>query len=95
MKAAAQDCITPRVLRELAKEIAPILTTIYRSSLKTGVVPIDWREALVITVFKKGEHYNAANYMPIYLISIPCKILEHVLVGAIMDHLDSNNILCP
>ena len=32
IKAAAQDCITPRVLRELAKEIAPILTTICRSS---------------------------------------------------------------
>ena len=63
--AAGPDGITPRVLRELAKEVAPALTTIYRSSLKTGVVPSDWEEALVTLVFGKGKHYNAANYRPI------------------------------
>ena len=55
-KAAGPDGFTPRVLRELAKQIAPILTTIYRSSLKTGVVPSDWKEALVTPVFRKGEY---------------------------------------
>ena len=94
-KAAGPDSITPLVLHELTKEIVPILTTIYRSSLKTGVIPSDWNKALVTPVFKRGQHYNAANYRPISLISIPCKILKHMLVGVIIDHLESNNILCP
>ena len=40
-KAAGPDGIPPRVLRELSREIAPILTTICRSSLNTGAVPGD------------------------------------------------------
>ncbi|KAI8490996.1 hypothetical protein Bbelb_314150 [Branchiostoma belcheri] len=94
-KAAGPDGITPRVLalKELAKELSPILTTIYQSSLRTGQVPQDWKEALVTPVFKKGEHYKASNYRPISLTSVPAKILEHVLVSSIMHHLESNNIL--
>lgn len=94
-KAAGPDGISPRVLKELATEIAPILTTIYTSSLQSGQVPADWREALVTPVFKKGEHYNASNYRPISLTSIPCKIMEHILVSNIMSHLETNNILSP
>ena len=35
-KAPGPDGISPRVLRELAAEVAPILTIIYRSTLETG-----------------------------------------------------------
>ena len=82
------------MLRELSREIAPILTTIYRSSLNTGAVPGDWREALVSPVFKKGVHYNPINYRPISLSSMPCKVLEHILTSATMTHLESH-ILTP
>ena len=95
-KAAGPDGITLRVLRELHKEVAPILTAIYRSSLQTGVVPDDWKEALVAPVFKKGEQYDPINYRPISLTSIPYKILEHITSAcATMDHLDTNSILAP
>jgi len=53
------------------------------------------REALVKPVFRKGEHYNPANHRPISLTSIPCKLLEHILVSSIMQHLESNSILSP
>ena len=48
-------------------------------SLQMGKEPKDWRDALVIPVFKKGEHYN-----PAFLTSIPCKLLQHILVESIM-----------
>ena len=53
------------------------------------------REALVKLVFKKGQHYNPANHRPISLTSIPCKLLKHILVSSIMQHLESNSILSP
>ena len=46
-KATGPDGLSPRVLKELSSEIAPILTIIYRASLRTGIVPSDWRTALV------------------------------------------------
>ena len=89
-KACGNDNIHPRVLRELAVYIAPILTTIYNSSLETGEIPQDWRDANVCPIYKKGNHYDPANYRPVSLTSVPCKILEHVLTSALMNHLESN-----
>jgi hypothetical protein len=42
-------------------------------------VPSDWRQANVISVFKKGEKYLASNYRPISLTCICYKVLEHIV----------------
>ena len=44
-KASGPDEISPKILKELHHEIAPILTLIFNLSLETGVVPLDWRRA--------------------------------------------------
>ena len=49
--------------------------------------------AHVTPIYKKGEHYDPANYRPVSLTSVPCKIMEHILVSQIMSHLENNNIL--
>ena len=51
-KAAGPDEIKPRVLKELATEIAPILTIIFQISLESGVVPSDWKTGRVAPVYK-------------------------------------------
>ena len=92
-KACGRDNIHPRVLRELADEVAPILSIIYQSSIDIGKVPSDWRDANVSPIYKKGNHYDPANYRPVSLTSVPCKILEHLVTSALMNHLEDNNIL--
>jgi hypothetical protein len=57
-KAAGPDNIRPRVLKELATEIAPILTIIYRKSLRSGAIPRDWKQA---NSTKKGK---LSTYLP-------------------------------
>ena len=64
-KAYGPDQIGPRVLKEMASTIAPILTIIFRKSIKTGTVPEDWRTADIAPIFKKGQKYVAANYRPV------------------------------
>ena len=92
-KASGPDQISPRVLKELATELAPILTVIFQSSLSTGCVPSDWRDAHVSPIYKKGEQYNPANYRPVSLTCITCKLMEHIVVSALMDHLEGNHTL--
>jgi hypothetical protein len=43
--------------------------------------------------YKKGEKYNAANYRPISLTCISCKIMEHVITKHVLNHLESNSLL--
>ena len=65
------DEIHPRVLRELAEEIAEPLSIIYQRSLLTGEVPEDWRLANVTPTYKKGCREDPGNYRPVSLTSVP------------------------
>lgn len=94
-KSSGPDNIPAILLKETASEVSPILTHIYNQSLKTGVLPDDWKKAHIAPVFKKGDKTKAENYRPISLTSIACKTLEHILVSSIMKHLDTYSILSP
>ena len=74
-KATGPDEIPSRILKQYAQEFAPHLTHIFNISLSRGEVPIDWRQANVIPIFKKGEKYLASNYRPVSLTCICCKLL--------------------
>ena len=69
-KAMVPDGLHPRILKQLAATIAPILQVTFQKSLNTGKVPSDWKQANVSPIFKKGERYNAANYRPVSLTCI-------------------------
>ena len=92
-KACGPDNVSCRILRELAPELAPVLTAIFDQSLSTGEIPDDWSQALVAPIFKKGNRHAAANYRPVSLTSVPCKIFEHILCSHIRGHLDKHGIL--
>jgi len=49
------DEISPRLLQELHTEMAPILTIIFQRSLGTGIVPKDWKNAIITPQLKKGQ----------------------------------------
>ena len=44
-KASGPDEFSPKILKELHHDIAPILTLIFNLSLETGVIPLGWRRA--------------------------------------------------
>jgi hypothetical protein len=92
-KACGPDGIRPRVLKELCYELAPALTVLFQSSLSSGTVPADWRDAHVAPIFKKGEQYDPANYRPVSLTSVVCKLLEHIIVSGVMKHFEDHKIL--
>ena len=62
--------IKPLVLKELRKEITPVIQVIFERSLETGQLPKDWTSARVSPLFKKGDKSDPANYRPISLTCI-------------------------
>ena len=94
-KAAGQDDIMPRVLKELAIEISSILTLIFNKSYQSAEVPSIWRTAHVCPIYKKGKTFEAINYRSVSLTCIAYKLMEHVVTSNIMVHADRNNIMNP
>ena len=92
-KAARPDQIPCRILKELSKVLAPMLTIIYRQSLDAGKLPKQWLHANVTPVFKKGTTCLAENYRPVSLTCVACKIMEHIICTHVRGHLDRHGIL--
>ena len=82
-----------RFTKSAAEELYLYSSRIYQFSLDTGSVPADWREALIVPLFKKGLKHLASNYRPVSLTSVACTVLEHIVHSNIMRHLDQNNML--
>ncbi|KAG9461290.1 hypothetical protein GDO78_017389 [Eleutherodactylus coqui] len=73
----------PMVLRELRDVIARPLYLIFVDTIKTGVVPLDWRIANVVPIYKKGTKSKPGNYRLVSLSSVTGKIFEGFLRDAI------------
>ena len=67
---------------------AECLSLMYNKSIEQGELPLDWKTAHVTPVYKSGSQHSASNYRPISLTSIPCKLLEHILLGGILEKID-------
>ena len=56
-------------------------------------MPEDWRLANVTPIFKKGSKTDAANYRPVSLTSVICRVLESLLRDVIVDHLVRHKLI--
>jgi hypothetical protein len=92
-KAPGPDDLPAYILKELADEVAPILTAIFTQSLQQGSLPRDWLKANVAPIFKKGNKNLAVNYRPVSLTCICCKVMEHIICKHMLNHLDMHKIL--
>ena len=81
------DGMYPRVLREWVEVIARPLSIIFCKSWGTGEVPEDCRKANVTPVFKKGKKDDPGNYSLVCLTSIPGKVMEQLILGAVSRHI--------
>ena len=92
-KTTGPDSIPAFILKATADQLAPILTRLYQTSLDCGEVPTEWKDAWIVPVFKKGDKHKPANYRPVSLTSITCKLLEHIIHSNVMAHFDRHSIL--
>ena len=61
-KSAGADEITQECLLLGKSILASPLTKIVNASIKTGVVPDAWKEAVMVPILKKGNINDKANY---------------------------------
>ena len=91
--APGPDDVHPRVLREARQALCQPLTLLFRKSLDTGLVPLDWTLGKVVPIFKGGNKEIPGNYRPVSLTSVVSKVLESLIRDKLLLHLADNGLL--
>ena len=69
-KSPGVDWISPIILKEIVEQISTTLAHVFNMSLYKGIVPFEWKEAIIIHLFKKGSRNKSVNYRPVSLTSV-------------------------
>ncbi|GAB0207329.1 mitochondrial enolase superfamily member 1 [Grus japonensis] len=94
-KPMGPDGIHPRVLRELEEVLTKPLSIIYQQSWLTEEVPVDWRLANVMPIYKKGQKEDPGNYRPVSLTLVLGKVMEQIILSAITWPVQDNQGIRP
>ena len=92
-KASGPDRISPRMLKETYREIAPSLTTLFNRSLEDAQFPSQWKEAEVTPLHKKGDKSVEGNFRPISLLSVISKCLERCVFKEVYNFFHTNKVI--
>ena len=93
-KARGFDRISGRMLKDTANTFVPIITELFNSSLKSGIVPQKWKISSVVPIPKShNNNENPNNYRSISLLPIISKLLERHVHGIVFDHLEEKDLI--
>ena len=86
-KAGGPDGIKPQLVKEFAYELSIPLTDILNSSFREGIVPSQWKKAIVVPIPKTNPP-SIDKLRPVSLTSIFSKVAEGFITKWILDDIE-------
>lgn len=93
-KAPGSDGINSELIKNASRKFKVRLTRLYNRILKEGKIPSEWRGAIVVPIFKKGDRENLANYRGISLLNTGYKIFAKIITKKLEEKLDGKILEC-
>ena len=85
-KAIGPDGLHGKILKNCSNSLAYPLAILYKMSYNSGIIPLEWKEANVVPIFKKGSKTLVENYRPISLTCVVMKVFERIIKDEILVH---------
>ena len=75
------DGLSPLLFKNIGPAVAVPLAIIFNQLFSVTKVPVKWKEAVIMPVFKKGAAGNVSNYRPISLTCVTAKLKKPCCAG--------------
>ena len=92
-KSAGVDGISQENLLLGTEILAIPLTRLINCSIKSGIFPQEWKEALVTPILKKGDPQEKKNYRPVSCLAVASKVLEKIVCDQITKFMEKHQLL--
>merc|ERR1711867_161923 len=73
--------------------VAAPISTLINKIITTGIIPSEFKTALVTPTFKKGDRKKVDNYRPISVLPAMSKIMEYTIKDQLYEYMEQNKIM--
>lgn len=87
-KSPGEDSIPAELLKAGGNVSVERLESLFQNIWKSKAVPQDWRNAVIVPLYKKGSKSECNNYRGISLLSVPGKVLTRIICNRLEPYLD-------
>ena len=85
--------IFKRMTQRAAALLFHIICLLFNLNLVQGIIPSQWKTAVIVPVYKKGLRDHPDNYCPISLTCVLNRVCEYILADKMLEHLCSHDLL--
>lgn len=85
-RAPGEDGIPAEVWKHGGTKLVDRLHQLICSAWEEGTVPQAWKDASIVTIYKKGDRSDCGNYRGISLLSIAGKVFARILLNRLSKH---------
>ena len=93
--ATGSDEINAKLIKDIKKEISPILTNLINLGYKKNMFPNCLKAAIIKPIYKKDNKNDISNYRPIAILSALSKIFERSAETQLTLHFEEKTLLTP
>ena len=86
------DILSNKIIKQLFPLIPQVISKLINLSFNKGFVPLQLKNARVITIFKEGDKSSFNNYRPISLISAFGKFMEKLVCKQLLRYFNRYNL---
>ena len=85
-KASGNGGISPCVLKYCASALSVPLHHLFFQSVRLGQLLSQWKQQLIVPVYKSGDRSDVRNYRPVSLLCTVSKVPEKLIYDQIIEH---------
>ena len=89
------DGVSLKIVRRCFAVLAPHILFLINMSIVSGVVPPEWKQAIVVPIHKSGDKTLPCNFRPVSVLSVIGKLAEKVVSLQLVDYLNANHVMSP